>query len=148
MPIHDRSLLLRNRIETLLDQVDHSYIGEGVDEFALRYMAGFVSRHSKRYTNHCDECTALLQTDADSPSSQADLLISLKSKGFLTYPSEALVNLLGAVENTIIQTSFRDVPLTPLCSTVHQDLLTKSILKFYILMRLHFVTRRWNQRTK
>jgi len=134
-----------------------------VDQFALEYVAGFVARHAKRYTKDCAECQKLLRKDPKHRT-DVDILINLKSKGWLIFPSDALVDLLGTVEQTVISTGLNNemeenilfvileklenvsVPTIGCSQNDHAHNLTKSILKFFLITRMHFLTKRWNEK--
>ena len=150
-------------IPELMEQIDHQYLGESVDEFALSYVAGFTARHSQKYAGKCEACQQSL-TKPEQEKTDADLLITLKSKGFLTYPSDALLYLLRSLEQHVISTSLHNeieenllfkvldrlenVAVTAAGCAEHKHDLTKAVIKFFLIMRMHFVCRRWNTETK
>ncbi|KAK3919871.1 Transposable element P transposase [Frankliniella fusca] len=150
-------------IPEVLDHVDHAYLNETVDEFALRYVSGFMARHAKKYANNCSDCLESLQKPA-TERNDLDLLITHKSRGGLIYPSDKLVNLVGILEKKVIDVSLNNeleenilfVVLDALSSVrvgkvgclLHEDDLTKCIMKSYLIMRMHFVSRRWNEKTR
>lgn len=154
-------------IPELMESVehDHNYIGEGVDEFALSYVGGFIARHAKRYVKDCSECLSCLKKPR-SESTDVDLLITLKSKGNLTFPSDKLVTLLRHLENKVITTALQNeleenilfvvldnmesvkIEMMKVGCELHNIELTKSIMKFFLITRMHFLARRWNDRNK
>ncbi|KAK3929706.1 Transposable element P transposase, partial [Frankliniella fusca] len=87
---------------------DHNYVlgGESIDEFALSYVAGFVSRHSTRYIKDCVECEKCIKK-TESEKTEVDMLITMKSKGWLTYATDALINLLRVIEQSLLQASLQ-----------------------------------------
>ncbi|KAK3920713.1 Transposable element P transposase [Frankliniella fusca] len=153
-----------DQITDLMEEVekDHDYIGDGeaIDEFALSYVTGFVARHSKRYTDDCEECTKSLKKE-ETDKSDVDMLITQKTRGFLTYPSDALVDLTRTLERNILKTAvhseleenilflvlerLENSQVKTIGCERHKHQLTKSVMKFYIIMRMHFLARRWNQ---
>lgn len=143
--------------------VNSDFLGESVDDFALSYVAGFTARHSHKYAGKCEACQQSLKKP-ESEKPDVDLLITLRSKGFLTFPSEALFNLLRSLEQQVITTSLNNdleenllfkvlddlenVKITPVGCAEHQHDLTKSVMKFFLIMRMHFVCKRWNAETR
>ncbi|KAE8746493.1 hypothetical protein FOCC_FOCC006727 [Frankliniella occidentalis] len=150
-------------IPDVLEHVDHAYLNECVDEFALRYVSGYMARYAKKYTDECPECLASLRK-LPSEQTDLDLLITHRSKGGLTYPSDKLVELLGIMEKKIIDVSLNneleqnilfavldelsDVKVEKVGCLFHEDELTKAIMKSYLIMRMHFLTKRWNEKNK
>jgi len=153
-------------IPELMERVehDHSYIGEGVDEFALAYVGGFVARYSRRFVkNECSECLNSLKK-SKSEATDVDLLITLKTKGYYTYASDTLVKLLRQLEDKVISTALQNeleenilfvvldrmenIEVTKVGCEQHKLELTKSIMKFFLITRMHFLARRWNERNK
>ncbi|KAK3933106.1 Transposable element P transposase [Frankliniella fusca] len=165
----DEIILNGQNLESVSDVIeqiehDHDYIGEGesVDEFALSYVAGFVARHSKKYAKDCQECNECL-IKKEEEKTDVDMLITLKSKGYLTYPSDILVNLLRTLEKSIIHAAMHNemeenilflvldkvatLRVENVGCELHSAELTKSIIKFYTIMRMHFLRRKWNEIT-
>ncbi|KAK3929285.1 Transposable element P transposase [Frankliniella fusca] len=166
----DEIIIKGQNLEEITDlmevvQKDHDYIGDGeaVDQFALSYVTGFVARHSKRYTAGCKECTTCLKKE-EKDKTDVDMLITTKSKGYLTYPSDALVELTHTLEKNILKTAvnseleenilflvlegLENSKVKTIGCEEHKHELTKSIMKFYLIMRMHFLTRKWNENTK
>ncbi|KAK3931680.1 Transposable element P transposase [Frankliniella fusca] len=152
-------------IPELIDTVDHdhSYIlGESIDEFALSYVSGFVARHSRKYVKDCEECAKSLKK-SEKEKTDVDMLITCKTRGWLTYATDDLISLLRTMEEKIIQTSLlsemeenflfivlekmENVDVKKIGCEAHAQELTKSIMKFYLIFRMHFLTKRWNQKT-
>jgi len=77
---------------------------ESIDKYALAYVAGYTVRKAKKFTGDCDNCFQALPGSSDSGRDEL-LLISLKSRGYLVYPSDEVVELLKAIEMQIIHTA-------------------------------------------
>lgn len=89
------------------------------------------------------------------------MLITSKSKGWYTYATDGLINLLRVIEEKLLQASLQsemeenfvfivlekleniEIPMIG-CET-HAHELTKAVMKFFIIFRMHFLTRRWNE---
>ncbi|KAK3933053.1 Transposable element P transposase [Frankliniella fusca] len=150
-------------IEEVLDHVDHAYLNESVDEFALRCVSGYMARYAKKYTDDCPECLESLTKPA-SEQTDLDMNITHRSRGGLTYPSDQLVELLGVMGKKVIDVSHNNeleqnvlfavlhelasIKVVKVGCLFHEDELTKAIMKSYLILRMHFVTRRWNEKTK
>ncbi|KAK3919697.1 Transposable element P transposase [Frankliniella fusca] len=150
-------------IPELMEHVDHNYIGETIDEFALAYVGGYVARHAKKYCHGCDDCLKSLRK-TEGEATDVDMFIKLKSKGYLTYPSDTLIHLLHQLEQKIVSTSLnnelegnilfvvleklQNIKVECIGCDLHKTELTKSIMKFFLITRMHFLTKRWNERTK
>lgn len=145
----------------------HDYLDESVDEFALVYVAGYTARKSQKFTDGCPDCAAALKLQDSTKATDDHMLIKLKSKGYLTYPSDQMVTLLRHLETHVVETSKKNeleenilflvvenlekcsnhMPLVGCHREDHQKSLTKAISKFFLIMRMHFLCRRWNQVT-
>jgi hypothetical protein len=139
---------------------DHEYTEEDVDKFALGYLSGYVSRRcaNKFISKTCDACYQALVT---SESTDYTTLIELKTKGYLLHPSLELFQLLNSLEQTILKVAavtefctdylFKVVEEVEVrgisghvgCTGVdgHQRILTKQIINFYLISRMHFISR-------
>lgn len=129
----------------------------------MRYVGGFVARHSKKYTKDCPTCDKCLKKPV-AEITDADMLISCKTKGGLIFPSDSLVLLLRTLEEKLLQTSLQaemeenfifvvldkleqiDIPQIGCESHSHE--LTKAVLKFFLIFRMHFLTKRWNEKVE
>lgn len=147
-------------VAELIDE--QGYIDEQVDEFALVYVAGYTARKSTKFSNGCECCDSALKLDDPANASDEHLLIKLKSRGYLTFPSNEVVALLRHLEKYIVQTAknneleenilFKVVDrleeaygLNFVGCEAHKMSLTKAIVKFYIIMRMHFLCKSWNR---
>lgn len=160
-PKHSIFLLGENLedIGEILHHLDHDYLMESVDEFAVNYVAGFVARHSRKYVKDCQECAQCLKKP-ETEKTDLDLLITLKSKGYLTYPSEKLVDTIRVLETQVVSTAvnneldenilftvldnMENVKVSKIGCPLHDHELTKSIMKFYLITRMHMLVKRWN----
>lgn len=147
---------------------DHDYGYESIDEFALVYVAGYTARKSLKFTAGCPHCDRALKLQNEAEATDEHLLIKLKSRGYLTYPSQAIINLLRFIERHVINTAksnefeenilflvvenlekHSDQMPTIGCDNVeHRQSLTKAIAKFFLIMRMHFLCKRWNKLTE
>ncbi|KAK3919777.1 Transposable element P transposase [Frankliniella fusca] len=146
---------------------DHSYIDESIDEFAMVYVAGYVARKSAKFTKsfNCEVCEKSLKLQNADQATDEHLLIKLKSRGYLTYPSDAVVCLIRHLEKHVLKISksneleenilflvAEDLENSPglnyVGCDVHKVDLTKSIIKFFLIIRMHFLCKSWNLKTK
>lgn len=147
-------------IPELMHEVDHTYLEESIDTFALNYVGGFTARHCDRFCKGCQECQKCLKKPA-TDRTESDTLITLKTKNWLTYPSDELMQLLRILEEQVLRTYSNNEPqhnflflvldrlegaaLTQIWCEVHRSELTKAVVKFYLIMRMHFLCRMWNK---
>lgn len=132
-----------------------------IEEFAFKYVTGFISRHSRRHLNNkCEDCRETIEKPKEQ-AKESDMHITLKSKGFLTYPSDALVKTLTPVESTILKVAdsptrdknilfavvecLRHVIVPLVGCSIHASEFTRKIVKSYLIMRMFFISDRWNQ---
>ncbi|KAK3918552.1 Transposable element P transposase [Frankliniella fusca] len=146
---------------------DHSYIDESIDEFAMVYVAGYVARKSAKFTKsfNCEVCEKSLKLQNADQATDEHLLIKLKSRGYLTYPSDAVVCLIRHLEKHVLKISksneleenilflvAEDLESSPglnyVGCDVHKVDLTESIIKFLLIIRMHFLCKSWNLKTK
>ncbi|KAK3922112.1 Transposable element P transposase [Frankliniella fusca] len=150
-----------DQIPQLMHEVDHTYRGDmAVDEYALQYVGGFTARHCEKFVNKCLDCAKCLKKEEDQLDKR-DKLIVLKTKGYLTYPSNALMNLLKTLEAQLLRTylnrsidsnfvfhvmeRLNSVSIPSVGCQVHSLEVTRAVMKFYIIMRMHFFCREWNK---
>ncbi|KAK3907953.1 Transposable element P transposase [Frankliniella fusca] len=147
---------------------DHDYFKESIDEFALVYVSGFAARRSARFTEGCSDCEEALTLKEKDSATDEHLLIKLKTRGYLLFPSNELVNTLRYIEHQILKACYENdleenflflvldnlekssakVAMPLVGCPLHREQLTKYIMKFYLVLRMHFACRRWNERTK
>lgn len=149
------------QIPQLMHEVDHTYLGDmAVDEFALHYVGGFTARHCEKFVRKCADCENCLKK-SERERNAKDKLIVLKTKGYLTFPSDALMNLLTLLEQQLLRTyqnksvdsnfichvmeRLSGVSIPSVGCTAHSHDVTKAVMKFYIIMRLHFFCKEWNK---
>jgi len=90
-------------------------------------------------------------------------LKTLKSKGYLINPPETLNSLLKTSEEHVVTTynnaktkkylflvmdSLSEAPITTVGCEAHWYNLTKSVMKFYLIMRIHFLCNTWNKKVE
>ena len=149
-----------DNIEILVNHFqDHDYKDCTTSDFALAYIAGYVSRKSARFVHYktkngqgtCENCMASLNFDEKSPTPDCYEVIKIRTKGFLAEPSIQLFNLINALEkatlsalkkndiitNTIFNVTDEIERLSPLpfvgCEKHSQELVHR-IITFYITM--------------
>ncbi|KAE8744170.1 hypothetical protein FOCC_FOCC009178 [Frankliniella occidentalis] len=146
---------------------EHNYYEESINEYALVYVAGYVSRKSLKFCHGCACCEAALKLADEKTASDDHLLIKLKSRGYLTFPSNEVVCLLKHLETQIINAKnnheLEDNILFVITEKLensyglnfvgcenedHKFNVTKSIIRFYLIMRMHFLCKNWNNVTK
>ncbi|KYN09538.1 hypothetical protein ALC57_18357 [Trachymyrmex cornetzi] len=118
---------------------------------------GYIVRKARKWTR-CDDC---IQSLSASPSCKNYRMIALLSKGYLTEPSDELIKLIHMVEKTILdvvekQSINSDIlfyisyALQELQSELplvgHQRELTKSVMSFYLIIRIHFLAKSYNNK--
>lgn len=130
------------------------------EQFAFKYVSGFISRHSRRHLNNkCEECRKTIEKPKEQ-ATESDMHITLKSKGFYTYPSDGLVKTLAVVESKILEVassptrdknilfavveSLRTIIVPLVGCALHASEFTKKILKSYLVMRMFFISDSWN----
>lgn len=167
--INERQNLLSTKLDEILEKgeyldeipqvfSEYDYNEREIDRFALGYLAGYAAKKAKPWTNKCSECFRSLVT---SESTETSRLIELKTRGYLLTPSESLVTLLKSLEETIQKVasrqalcadylflvvqemeSERGLPSFVGCSeTAHRRDLTKKVVRFYTITRMHFICR-------
>ena len=106
MIINSLSTVLGEQLEDIphlfIEAQDHDCINGPINDFAMKYVAGFTARRWKKSAK-CDLCTSSLI----KPHEKADAndLITVKSKYCLTYPSDALTSLVDVLERSIMEFS-------------------------------------------
>ena len=144
-----------------MHEIDHTYRGDmAVDEFALHYVGGFTARHCEKFVKKCADCAQTLKKP-EHERCEKDKLIVLKTKGYLTFPSDGLMNLLTLLEQQLLRTyknrstdnnfifhvmeRLSSVSIPSVGCQAHSHEVTKAVMKFYIIMRMHFFCREWNK---
>lgn len=139
---------------------EHSgYVIEKSDDRLIHYMAGYVARKFIARSD-CIECKNLL-LQAPNERSEDSEFTGICDKGGLLYPSRVLFLTVRKLEDLfttffsqekLCSNSIVDVMLLSksqlLCGvgcSQHSDVLTASIVKFYVLTRLHFYVRGMNE---
>lgn len=149
---------------------DHDYTMSETSEYALSYIAGYVSRKSARFvkyitnntTAECNDCLQSLTLLPHDVIPERHKLIELKSRGSLKHPSVKLFDLIQILEiatigvvkegevhvDTIFEITQRLEEISPLpfvgCEQ-HAFLLTRRIVIFYLTMRMFFIYKQYNK---
>lgn len=84
-------------------ETDHEYEVASTSPFAQAFYAGCVAKQVKSFTK-CMDCRATLDNpDAKIDPQGRDAAITLLDKGGLIYPSEALYQLTGVIEQCLMR---------------------------------------------
>ncbi|XP_071573631.1 uncharacterized protein [Temnothorax nylanderi] len=79
----------------------HDYNVWSANEYAQAYFSGFIANKIKDWTS-CSEC--LSSASKSEGNCERDRRIKLLTNGYLKFPSDALFNLLIAIERAILKT--------------------------------------------
>lgn len=141
--------------------VDHvSYVAKRSDARLVYYIAGYVAR-KRILSTTCDLCKAacLIAKENLTPNLPADATLQWDLGGLL-YPSGALYGLIQSLENKLtdffstarlhahyVADMWQKIGQTPQvgCSD-HFITLTRSVVRFYCLTRLHFFLKGVNEK--
>lgn len=166
--VDERKKLLEEQLDKIIDDGEHmdfipyvlcgqDYIdsSDDLNSFAVCYIAGYVARKARTYCRDCPECRESLTSQEEGEHTR---LIELKSKGYLLYPSPSLENLVQCLEKSVqsVVTNHKmcaayvfllteEVMKTGISSFIgcqnleHQKNLTKRVVKFFLLTRMHFL---------
>ena len=139
---------------------DHDYTVGSTNEFSQSHFAGYIAYKRKRFSS-CPDC---LETFYSKNPKERDLLTVSLSRGFLTYPSDALFNLTALLEkeflkeigtnNLTFNTLFdlvgnisdidsHDIPMVG-CEK-HKEMLTERVINHYLINRADKVCKKYNQ---
>jgi hypothetical protein len=130
--------------------------------FVICYVAGYVARRAMQWCAGCEQCKHSLVTDVHSKNS---MLIQLKSNGSLLLPSLPLEKLITHLETCVQKVvgkhpklspdylflltdevkrhrGVEDISLSIGCiNELHKKDLSKRVLMFFLLTRMHFLCR-------
>jgi hypothetical protein len=173
---NDRAQRINQELDQILDKGhsekiefasyihDHDYSLPDTSSLILSYLAGYIARKSTRFTK-CQRCLLTLKNEL-TPS--RDKLIDMRSKGYLIHPSDCLFVLISTLEKITLQTLISEELNVDTIFSITSNLwtdtasllfvgceehnmdLTKSIVRFFITMSMHFIVRRsnYNETTK
>lgn len=143
---------------TYLTDINEDVGLPGTSRYLMAYMSGYVARKCRKWTT-CVDCIEDLQTTQSDQEHHK--MISLMTQGHLIYPSNRLVQLLGMIEETILNIVKKEsvncdmlfqityalqelsLPLIGCCE--HKMQLTKSVTSFYIIIRAEFLAKSYNK---
>nr|XP_042910248.1 uncharacterized protein LOC122271815 [Parasteatoda tepidariorum] len=146
-------------VPSLLENVtDHTYNAINSNEVIIGYFSGYVARRAAKFSS-CTFClTSLVAAKSDE---RHELLINVKNRGGLLSPSESLYNLISLLEEATLRTvtdsnlnvnSLSDIisnidgmPLPLVGCPSHSESLTKSLIHFFLITRMHFLCDRSNK---
>ncbi|XP_077529688.1 uncharacterized protein LOC144142191 [Haemaphysalis longicornis] len=137
---------------------DHVYPEQTSDARLIYYLAGYVARR-KILTTKCRDCFEDLLTSAEDADKDISSFTAFCDNGGLLYPSQELFSFIGALEDSFtlwfswnklhrdsiseVIDSLHNLPLVG--CTAHNKALTSSIVKFFMMTRLHFYTKSLNK---
>lgn len=132
---------------------------ETLSGLTTTYMSGYVAFKSPRWTK-CNDCVKSLETERLKLRLE-DGMISLLSKGYLSYPSESLIELITILEKVILETvhnsnlnadtlfqityALQEHTLPLVGCENHAETLSKIIVRFYLMMRAEFIAKKYNK---
>lgn len=155
------SLVQDNDLPSVSNENSSKRVGDDtVARQVLAYIGGSLSKKSKVWSN-CKECAqTLLSVDIAHDDFQ---LIRMVSRGYLKYPSSRLVDLMEKIEKIVLRVvndqgvardtlfeitselSREKVPLLGCSKPMHDVSFSKTIISFYLLMRMEFLVKRHNK---
>ena len=135
-------------------------IKEGISNRKLiYYISGYVVRKFLK-NNHCSDCKKFLSDDVANITDSAIDFTKEFDKGGLIYAYKAVFNLIQELENCFTSCLFDKElhfdsifdaiscldasTLTSVGCKEHRKILTKCIVKFYLITRLHFYIKATN----
>lgn len=152
---------------------DHEYFKCTTSDYVLSYMAGFVARKSRRFIKYhtdgnkkkleCLQCFNTLRVQDQEHPVEEHKLIHLRDKGHLIRPSKKLFELISVLEKVTLETIKNNNihsetlfeimerlenyphPLPKLGCFNHSSLVTHSIVRFYLITRMFFITKQVNK---
>lgn len=176
--IDQRKAALEKQLDKILDDGeytclipdllhDHDFLKAPAElnRFVISYVSGYVARKAMLWCNNCDRCIASLTSDEPGANTR---FIELKLRGYLLYPSDKLEKLVTLLETSVqtavanyemcgdyvfylvdevMKTKLGDLRLG--CEDLeHQKTLTKRVMKFFLITRMHFLCRTLSQSVK
>ncbi|KAH7944920.1 hypothetical protein HPB49_001796 [Dermacentor silvarum] len=137
---------------------DHVYPEQTSDARLVYYLAGYVARR-KIMTTKCRDCFERLLMSAEDADKDISSFTAFFDKGGLLYPSQELFSFVQALEdsftlwfswNKLHRDSIAEVThclqsIRHVGCTAHKDTLTSSIVKFFIMTRIHFYIKSLNK---
>lgn len=148
-----------DQINELSKGTDHNYLDVQTCDFVKSYVSGYVARRSRKFTT-CEACLETLLNVTADPCPEQDLLITLKSQRGLLHPSNQMFRLCSVLEDAVTKvlsseninnTLFEvvdlleEIEIPKVGCKADEHVLTVSIVKFYLIMRMHFACTRFNE---
>lgn len=152
----------------------HDYNFKATSQYVLSYVAGFVARRSRRFTD-CYYCAKSLESTANDSKRHA--FIKRMDEGNLAYPSKELDDLIEYLENIVLSViasqgvhvdTFRRIidaivkeneqenlhlegetkkKIPGVGCEKHRYLLTKKVLMYFLYTRANFICKSYNNNT-
>jgi len=138
----------------------HDYLEVSKERSAQVYVSGYCARRCEKFAGKCQSCINTLVKN-ETERTGDDLMITLKSKGYLKYPSEKLVNLIDVLEESVLRCTlevqkeqnfiFRvvdrleEVSVPYVGCEIHQAEVTKKVMSYYLIWRMHFIATSWTR---
>jgi len=155
---HDDKVSGDSDVDVMMS-VDAELFSEEPERCILYYLAGYIAHKLCKFTP-CAECKESLINNGGS--SEDDKLVSLKTRGGLKMPSQALTRLLTVVEHSVQvhavkpkASAYSDILNSTLSSddlstsmigcAAHCCSLTARCVHFYITTRLFFIRKAINR---
>lgn len=141
------------------DDQDHTYQAMKSSDWVLNYVAGFLARRMRSSTK-CSACKESL-INKNTDNIDREKLITIKNKGGLMKPSEALYNVVSHVEQSVLHIVSSQPITVDLLNDVlehlgksssfpviggeeHMHHFTNTITQYYITLRMCFICRQEN----
>lgn len=129
-------------------------------DFVTGFIAGYISFKAKNMTK-CFSCIQSLQNpDKTGGEGGRYKLINALNRGGLHYPSNELYSLINSIEEQILSIvecdqlnsdtffdildALRSIEISKVGCDDHKHEFTISIMSFYLIMRSHFIAKRYN----
>lgn len=165
----ENAIRLRNSLDSLMESgiwfnnsdndnvEEHNYNAMRTSNFVLSYVSGYVARKASRFSK-CEKCLQHIQSVEPQ---NGDQLIEILSRGFLIFPSVALRSLILTIESTVLEvlstnqvhqetlfdilSKLEDKCISFVGCDEHKEQFTTSIIRFYIISRMHFICKQANR---
>lgn len=149
--------------EQPVSALDHGYSRPTARDTVLYYLGGYVVKKASKFSG-CADCLATITDTQNVPA--AAVLTEMRSfvPGALKHPSRSLTNLLAGIESVVesetkgervfgnLFWSIVDIltshALPQLGCSLHFEQFTVQVIKFYLIMRMHFYTRFLAERSR
>ena len=132
--------------------------------YVFFHIIGYVARRIRKFTS-CKGCNkALIAENSEINESSQDFykFIASKSRGYLVYPTNKLVQIIVHLEKIVLKCVkeeqchqdllmhiMREISLGPQIPLIgcdaHKSSLTERILQFFLITRMHFFCKQLNK---